>query len=51
MALGFLDSLFDLDGDGKLTAADDFLEYMMFQESMKKAVDDEETNDNDDIWP
>lgn len=50
MALGFLDSLFDLDGDGKLTAADDFLEYMMFQESMKDSDDDEST-DNDDIWP
>lgn len=42
MALGFFDSLFDLDGDGKITAADDFLEYMFFKEATKDSDDDDD---------
>lgn len=35
MGLDFFESLFDVDGDGEITAADDMLDFMMFNELLK----------------
>ncbi len=45
MALDFFESLFDVDGDGEITAADDFFDFMLFKETTKS--DDE---DDLSIW-
>lgn len=42
--MDFFESLFDFDGDGELTFADDVLEFMVFNEIM--GSDDEDKDDD-----
>lgn len=46
MALDFFDSLFDIDEDGELTDADDFLDFMVFEDIMN----DEDDECDDGFW-
>ena len=56
--MGFLDDLFsdpfDLDGNGKRSLDEDFMEFMMFNEVMKESndyePDSDELEDDDEIY-
>ena len=45
--MGIFDNPFDLNKDGRLDAAESFLEFMVFNEVMKE---DEDEDDEDDDW-
>lgn len=44
MALDFFESLFDIDGDGEITAADDILDFMILNEIMNEDEDNDITD-------